>query len=108
MEYHLKQCEEIFGKKMFPSSVQLNAKLGGDFPKASKVFYSDFSDDPWQRASVTGPVGDEQPYHLAMCDNCGHCLDLHQPNAATDPVPLQEGRQEFEIYLDKWLQEAVL
>lgn len=106
MEYHLQQCADIFGQKMFPSSVEWNAKMGGAFPKANKVFYSDFSDDPWQRASVTAPVGDEQPYHLAMCDNCGHCLDLHEPDAATDPAPLQESREEFEVYLDKWLDEA--
>jgi len=51
------------------------------------VFYSDFSDDPWQRASVWFSPSDSQPYHLAQCDNCGHCMDLHAPSE-TDPAPL--------------------
>lgn len=52
-----------------------------------QVFYSDFSDDPWQRASVWFSPSTSQPYHLAMCDDCGHCMDLHAPSEK-DPAPL--------------------
>ena len=52
-----------------------------------QVFYSDFSDDPWQRASVWFSPSTSQPYHLAMCDDCGHCMDMHTPSAS-DPAPL--------------------
>ena len=55
------------------ASAQMNAKFGGEFPKASKVFYTDFSDDPWQRASVTFPPSADQPYYLSTCEECGHC-----------------------------------
>lgn len=104
LEYHLQQCAEVFGQKMFPASEEMNEKYGGAFPKATNVFYSDFSDDPWQRASVSYPVSSSQPYHLAQCDDCGHCLDFHTPSSS-DPVELQEGRVEFEGYLDAWLAE---
>ena len=97
--------DKIFGEKTFPSSLDMNKRYGGGEPIASKVFYSDFSDDPWQRASVTYPVSSDQPYHLTTCDNCGHCLDLHQPYE-DDPQALKDGRQEFEVYLKKWLTEA--
>lgn len=105
LDYHLKQCEEAFGIKMFPSSQRMNQVYGGAFPKAEKVFYSDFSDDPWQRASVDFPVSESQPYNLAQCDDCGHCLDFHQP-LSTDPAALTQGREEFAKYLDLWLTEG--
>jgi len=104
LDYHLKQCAYIFGKPMFPTSVQVNKKFGGDVPIADKVFYSDFSDDPWQRASINYPVSSSQPYELAMCNDCGHCKDLHTP-VESDPEPIKEIRKDFEGYLWKWLQE---
>lgn len=105
LDYHLKQCAEIFGEKIFPSSVEMNTRFGGAFPHATNVFYSDFSDDPWQRASVTYPVSEVQPYFLAQCDNCGHCLDFHA-TSPSDPAPLQQSRREFERYLNLWLEAA--
>lgn len=105
LDYHLRQCAKVFGKPMFPASVALNEKFGGEFPKATKVFYSDFSDDPWQRASVSYPVSSDQPYDIAMCDGCGHCRDFHSATE-NDPVELQNLRAEFDSYLYKWLQEA--
>lgn len=82
----------------------MNEHFGGSFPHAHNVFYSDFSDDPWQRASVNFPVSSDQPYYLSQCDNCGHCLDFHTATT-NDPLPLQQSRQEFERYLKLWLQE---
>ena len=105
MDYHLKQCEAVFGEKMWPSSKKLNSVYGADEPKATHVFYSDFSDDPWQRASVDYSVSDTQPYFLSKCDNCGHCKDLHAPSA-TDPEPIKQSRAEFERYLAEWLTDA--
>jgi hypothetical protein len=102
LDYHLEQCAEIFGKKMFPSSVQMNLQYGGSFPAAKNVFYSDFSDDPWQRASVTYPPSPDQPYFLAQCDNCGHCLDFHTATD-NDPQQLKNCRSDFEKYVALWL-----
>ena len=103
LQYHLQQCAAIFGEKMFPASATMNKNYGADFPAADKVFYSDFSDDPWQRASVWFSPSDSQPYHLSECDDCGHCMDLHQPSAS-DPAPLVQSRQEFEGYLAEWIK----
>mmetsp|Transcript_2794 Transcript_2794/g.4211 ORF Transcript_2794/g.4211 Transcript_2794/m.4211 type:complete len:397 (-) Transcript_2794:206-1396(-) len=105
LDYHLKQCAYIFGQKMFPSSAAINREYGGASPLAHNVFYTDFADDPWQRASVDYPVSSDQPYSLAMCDDCGHCLDLHTPSES-DPQQLKDTRAEFETYLAKWLNEA--
>lgn len=83
----------------------MNQKFGAEFPTATNVFYSDFSDDPWQRASVTYPVSADQPYYLTQCDDCGHCMDFHSPNNATDPDSLKISRQQFEVYLSAWLNQ---
>ncbi len=37
LHYHLKQCEAMFGKKMFPTSLKMIANYGGEFPKAENV-----------------------------------------------------------------------
>ena len=108
LEYHLKQCNYIFGGEYyqgFPTSYALNKKFGGDLPTAHKVFYSDFSDDPWQRASVNYKVSSDQPYRLAMGDGLGHCQDFHEPSDK-DPQVLVDLREEFETYLDLWLNES--
>jgi hypothetical protein len=95
--YHLKQCAEIFGKNMFPSSYVTNQVYGGAFPKAERVFYSDFSDDPWAKVSVQYPVTSSQPYKMAMANDLGHCSDLHEPSDS-DSDALKEERAEFEQY----------
>jgi len=102
LDYHLNQCEEMFGKKMFPRSAEINEKFGGEFPVAHKVFYTNFSDDPWQRASVDFSPSADQPYFLSKCDDCGHCMDLHA-SSPNDPLPIKQSRAEFEKYLAKWL-----
>jgi hypothetical protein len=104
LDYHLKQCAYVFGKEMFPSSPEMNKKFGGAFPQAHNVFYSDFSDDPWLRASVEFSPSMDQPFYYTQCDNCGHCLDFHSPTE-NEPVQLQQSRVEFEKYLAKWLAE---
>ena len=77
-------------------------KMTGLAFQAHNVFYSDFSDDPWQEASIQYPLAEDEPYFLAMCDGCGHCQDLHEPTP-NDPEVLKQSRVEFEEYLTKWL-----
>lgn len=104
LEYHLRQCASIFGQVMYPSSTAMNSEYGGAFPAAERVFYSDFSDDPWQRASVTAQVGSAQPYAYSVCEDCGHCSDFHTPSD-NDPQPIKASRAEFEKYLNLWLNQ---
>ena len=104
LDYHLKQCEAVFGIPMFPSSIEMNKRYGGAEPNANHVFYSDFSDDPWLRASPNYSISDTQPMFLSQCDDCGHCKDLHTPTEE-DPEPVKQSRREFEGYMSKWLNE---
>ena len=103
LDYHLSQCEAIFGiENMTPATEEINSKFGGDLPTAQNTFYSDFSDDPWQRASVNQTVTPSQPYYLTVCDGCGHCKDLHA-ESESDPENLKTSRQMFESYLKEWI-----
>lgn len=89
---------------MIPHTNEMHELYGGDTPTADRVFYSDFSDDPWAPASVQYPVGSNQPYIYAMSNDLGHCSDLHTPSE-DDPQALKDCRTEFETYLKKWLTE---
>jgi len=103
MDYVKKQCVSIFGNTILDTD-DFNQKYGGNMPFATKVYYSDFSDDPWQEASISRSLPD-QPFGYVECDGCGHCRDLHTPSK-NDPQPVKDGRKDFEFFLDLWIQEC--
>ena len=104
LEYHLQQCLYIFKEDLQPfvGTENINKKFGGNHPIGHNIFYSDFSDDPWQRASINYPQDNDQPYYLTKCNDCGHCLDLHTPSD-DDNEELKTCRLNFENYLEKWI-----
>ncbi len=106
LEYHLEQCRRIFGDGVEKPSVEaINARFGGATPRAERVFYSDFSDDPWQAASVRAEVDAvNQPFELAVYDGAGHCSDLHASTPEDHPN-LVKLRARFKRYLAQWLAE---
>lgn len=106
LEYHLEQCQRIFGATMEKPSVDaINAQFGGATPKATRVYYSNFGDDPWQMASVREEFDAvNQPFELAVYDGAGHCSDLHA-SKPTDHPNLVKLRERFKGYLKKWLTE---
>ena len=106
LSYHLEQCRRIFGNEVGKPSVEaINARFGGATPRAERVFYSDFSDDPWQAASVLAEVDAvSQPYELAVYDGAGHCSDLHASTPQDHPN-LVKLRERFKGYLAQWLVE---
>jgi len=77
----LDQCDYCFGDGQAAALQTNNAafqrKFGGDDPAsgelgASNILFLDYSDDPWQRASVSKSQPD-LPFCLTTCDGCGHC-----------------------------------
>jgi len=78
----LDQCDYCFGEGQSAELMENNAafqkKFGGSEPAsgtlgASNVIFLDYSDDPWQRASVTRTTDPSLPFCLTTCDGCGHC-----------------------------------
>jgi len=105
----LQQCRNVFGDIIEPKTENVNALYGGaliNATKAEKIFFSDFSDDPWQQASVMskGEAGEKCVFHLATCEDCGHCYDFATP-APGDPQPLVDLRAHFDLHLGLWLEE---
>ena len=80
------QCKDMFpgnGKdldRLMAANAQFQKVYGGAHPSevgASKIMFVDYSDDPWQTASVRG-AGPSWPardlhYCYEKCDGCGHC-----------------------------------
>lgn len=105
------QCAHIFGGAPSPyagpaagARAALQTYGGAAHLNASRIFFSDFSDDPWQRASVRRTLSPELPYSYVRCEGCGHCMDLHAANATTDPPQLRDSRARFEKLLTEWLR----
>ena len=68
-------------------------------PRPTRIFFTDFSDDPWARASVQSAPSPELPYCLTTCNGCGHC-------GAGVPQNLTKCRDEQTGYVGKWLAAA--
>eukprot|EP01130_Rhizamoeba_saxonica_P000726 TRINITY_DN10659_c0_g1_i1.p1 TRINITY_DN10659_c0_g1~~TRINITY_DN10659_c0_g1_i1.p1 ORF type:complete len:464 (+),score=73.13 TRINITY_DN10659_c0_g1_i1:383-1774(+) len=105
LEYMLGQCSTIFGSETISNTDNFNNKYGGDKPKTTNVFYSDFIDDPWQEASVKNSISNTQPFVLVDCDDCGHCRDLKAPGDK-DPNNLKKERLLFEKDLSNWVKKC--
>jgi len=79
----LHQCDYVFGDgtaaAMQSRNKEFNAKFGGAkptsgaYPNSSNIFYLDFSDDPWEEASVSEAQGPTLNYCMTTCNGCGHC-----------------------------------
>ena len=86
--YHQERCAAMFGAGTYPNTAATNAFYGGAQPtNASRIFFSDFSDDPWKMATTSAaverlawPLGVEQPFMMLTCDGCGHCGAGVPPN----------------------------
>jgi hypothetical protein len=104
LDYHLRQCNAVFGENLepFKGTAEINNRYGGLHPKGHNIFFSDFSDDPWQRASVNYPTSSDLPFHLVKCNDCGHCMDLGTPDNNSDSE-VNQCRADFEGYLQKWI-----
>jgi hypothetical protein len=101
------QCTYVFGddcSHQAANTAKFNAKYGGAEPgsgtlKASKIYFLDFSDDPWNRASVSKQISADLPYCMTVCDGCGHC-------GSGVPKNLTKCFDEEDKYVDQWLSEA--
>jgi len=106
-EYFETQCRMAFGDGTFPDTFRFNAIKGGKNPPASNVIALQGSDDPWQTAGVTTPLGPNYPSVMAQCHGCGHCGDLAYPQS-DDPPSLHEQRDAIRSYLNAFLETSFM
>jgi len=78
----LDQCDYCFGDgqsiALKGNNAAFQEKFGGHDPSkgtlgGSNIMFLDYSDDPWQRASVTRTAEPSLPFCLTTCGGCGHC-----------------------------------
>jgi len=96
------QCKHVFGDEVIApdcNTARTNTFFGGATPTGSKIVFLDYSDDPWNQASVQHALGPEMPYCMTTCDGCGHC-------GAGVPKNLTHCTDVEASYVAKWLKEA--
>lgn len=95
----LEQCKYVFGDNVVPDVDTFNKKFGGDNPKSSKIMFLNYSDDPWQRASVNRSISADLPMCMTTCDGCGHC-------GSGVPSSLHKCTDEARQKIATWISEA--
>jgi len=106
MDYHRTHCQNVFGIPLWPDTESTNEYYGGNQTAATKVFFVNGSQDPWQKASVTIPLSPLEPARIITCHNCGHCVDLRGcPGGCATPNDLQQIRDEISKVVGFWLME---
>lgn len=104
MDYHRTHCKNVFGTALWPDTDATNKYYGGDKTPATKVFFVNGSQDPWQRASVAGTLAPTEPARMIKCHNCGHCSDLGGcPGGCDTPNNWQQVRDEIVQTVGTWL-----
>lgn len=102
----MSQCKHVFGDGAISAdcnSGAFNTMYGGatlgNGKMASKIVFLDYSDDPWNQASVQQPLSDTLPYCMTVCNGCGHC---------GAGVPKNETRCSnlSDKYVAQWIEEA--
>ena len=94
------QCTYVFGLTMEQQRnavKEFNSKHWDAMDKeATNIMFLDFSDDPWQAASVNSGTS-TLPYCMTTCDGCGHCGSGAGPAAA-------KCNAEASAKINEWLQ----
>ena len=112
VEWHLKHCEKVFGRSMFPRVYETNSYYGGEHIRATQVYYANSSQDPWKAASLTNSTDPLQPAHVVMCEDCGHCSDLrgcpslssnHNLEGCHSMTDVNATRNAISDYINQWL-----
>ena len=107
--YHINQCKDVFSLEDYqgPSTDEINDRFGGADPRkknASRIFYTNGSDDPWKMAAVRKNLSDTLLEYTAVCDGCGHCRDLSTPSAH-DPQAIVQQRVFVADTFQRWLDQ---
>eukprot|EP00035_Acanthoeca_spectabilis_P039989 m.66451 g.66451 ORF g.66451 m.66451 type:complete len:480 (+) comp9818_c0_seq1:844-2283(+) len=99
----VEQCVYVFGEDAVPPNCgteKTNARYGGATGiTATKIVFLDYSDDPWQMASVRKQLSPSLPYCFTECDGCGHC------GAGVPPTVTKCADIEAK-YIGEWVAEA--
>ncbi|PRP85970.1 hypothetical protein PROFUN_06092 [Planoprotostelium fungivorum] len=102
--YFRSLCSNVFGEGTWPNTKAFNNAYGGNQTAATKVFFSNGSQDPWKWASVTDSLGMLEPAVVISCDNCGHGVLIRGcPGGCSPSDKLNQEREKAMKYVQQWL-----
>ncbi|CAN7120162.1 unnamed protein product [Brassica rapa subsp. narinosa] len=115
-KYHLDLCNSLFGKGVYPEVDATNLYYGGDRIAATKIVFTNGSQDPWRHASKQTSSPD-LPSYIVNCHNCGHGSDLRgcpqspmiiegDSKNCSSPDAVNKVRQHIIEHIDLWLSEC--
>ncbi|CAN6287746.1 unnamed protein product [Urochloa humidicola] len=117
-KYHLDLCRNVFGEGVYPDVFMTNLYYGGTRIDASKIVFTNGSQDPWRHASKQQSSND-MPSYLIKCRNCGHGTDLRgcpqspfriegDSSNCSAPAAVNTVREQIAKHIDLWLSQCQL
>ncbi|KAM0836295.1 hypothetical protein ACQ4PT_062434 [Festuca glaucescens] len=114
--YNLDLCKNVYGKGVYPDVFMTNLYYGGTSIAASKIVFTNGSQDPWRHASKQKSSKD-MPSYLIKCSNCGHGTDLRgcpqlpfrikgDSSNCTSPGAVDTVRKQITKHIDLWLSQC--
>ena len=103
MSFWLDYCQRIYDIKLDPNTKHYNTLYGETHPQASRIIFTNGSEDPWKRASVLTSKNKRVIPIEIECDGCAHCVDLHTPSENDHPN-LKAAREQITKQLDHWIK----
>ncbi|KAK3156901.1 hypothetical protein QOZ80_2AG0113610 [Eleusine coracana subsp. coracana] len=114
--YHLDLCRNVFGEGVYPDVFMTNLYYGGTRISASRIVFTNGSQDPWRHASKQKSSKD-MPSYIIKCRNCGHGTDLRgcpqspfriegDASNCSSPASVNTVRQQIVKHIDMWLSQC--
>ncbi|KAF0928791.1 hypothetical protein E2562_010667 [Oryza meyeriana var. granulata] len=114
--YHLDLCRKVFGEGVYPDVFMTNLYYGGTRIAASKIVFTNGSQDPWRHASKQ-KSSEDMPSYIMKCRNCGHGTDLRgcpqlpsriegDPSNCSSPEAVSTVRKQIASHIDLWLSQC--
>lgn len=97
-------CKNVFGLAIFPDTYHYNLRYGAKNLAASKIIFTNGSEDPWKHASITETKNPNLIAIEIVCDDCAHCVDLHA-DSKSDPKALTDARNKIRAIFKDWIKE---
>lgn len=114
--YNLDLCKNVFGEGVYPDVFMTNLYYGGTSIAASRIVFTNGSQDPWRHASKQ-KSSEDMPSYLIKCSNCGHGTDLRgcpqlpfriegNSSDCTSPEAVSKVRKQIAKHIDLWLSQC--
>ncbi|KAI5017422.1 hypothetical protein ZWY2020_042310 [Hordeum vulgare] len=109
-------CVKMFMEKEFIDVFMTNLYYGGTSIAASKIVFTNGSQDPWRHASKQ-KSSEGMPSYIIKCSNCGHGTDLRgcpqlpfriegDSSNCTSPEAVNTVRKQIVKHIDLWLSQC--